>query len=187
MAGTKVVSGFGLRDVAVADVPTTGGTSPTWMDIPSVESAAFQLNVEEVEQWGDDKYQGTFYHSQKGTITVKSNKLAMEVLEKLSGNAVSTGSGGEESMYFGTDLELIPPRVMVRGIIPVRNEDGTAGEMTVYWFNCDVKTLWDNAPGGERAQLVELELQFNSFPSDQDEQGDALTGGVTHAFGRFSV
>lgn len=184
MAGTTIATGFGLRDVAIAAVPSAPDTEPVWIDIPSVESAAFKLNVEEVEQYGDDKYQGTYYHSQKGTITVKGNKLSMRVFEMLSGNTV-TSSAGKESIYFGTEAELLPPRVMVRGIVGVRYENGTTGEMTVYWFNCDVRTVWDSIPGGERAKLAEVNLMFNSYASDKDERGNAIPFGS--AFGRFEL
>jgi hypothetical protein len=183
MAGTKVATAFGLKDVAIATRPTTGSTTPTWVDIPSVESAAFKLNIEEVEQYGDDSYQGAFYHSPKGQITVKGNKLSMKVFELLSGNTVST-SGTAEIIQFGTVDELIPPRVIVRATVGVRMEDGTAGEMTAYFYNTDVKTVWDSIPGGERAKLGEVNLMFNCYISTQDEKGDAL---ATNAFGRFEL
>lgn len=176
-------TGFGLRDVAIATVPTSPGTPPNWIDIPAVESAAFKLNVSEVEQYGDDQYLGTYYHSQKGSITVKATKLSMQVFEVLSGNSVGS-AGGAESIFFGTTDELIPPRVMVRGITPVRLEDGSVGEMTSYWYNCDVKTVWDSLPGSERAKLVEVNLTFNSYISDQDHEGNPLS---SPAFGHFVV
>jgi hypothetical protein len=182
--GTKIVTTFGLRDVAIALPTETPGTEPTWYDLPSVESAAFKLNVSEVEQYGDDTFQGTFYHSQKGAITVKFNKLSMAIFEVLSGNAVTT-SAGKESMYFGTNSELIPPQVLVRALVPYRDDTtGAASSMTVYWFKCDVKTPWDNFPGGERAKIGENTLMFNTYSSQKDEKGNAVVG-VDYAFGRF--
>lgn len=186
MTATKIATGFGLRDVAIAVVPTAPDTTPVWIDVPSVESAAFKLNVEQVEQFGDDRYQGTFYHSQKGTITVKGNKLSMRVFEMLTGTTV-TSDAGMENLYFGTENELIPPRVMVRGIVPVRYEDGTTGQMTIYWFNCDCTTVFDSIPGGERAKLAEVNLTFNSYVSTTDERGNALPASVGSAFGRFEL
>ncbi len=184
--GTKIVTTFGLSDVAIALPPATPGATVTWYDLPSVESAAFKLNVSEVEQYGDDRYQGTFYHSQKGAITVKFNKLSMAIFEVLSGNATTTVSG-KESMYFGTNLELIPPQVMVRALVPYRDDTtGAASSMTVYWFKCDVKTPWDNFPGGERAKIGENTLMFNSYSSQKDDKGNAVVG-VDYAFGRFEL
>jgi hypothetical protein len=184
--GTKIATTFGLSDVAIA-VPVAGPDGePVWYDLPSVESAAFKLNVSEVEQYGDDRYQGTFYHSQKGAITVKFNKLSMAIFEMLSGNTVDSSVVGKESMYFGTNKELIPPQVLVRALVPYRNDiTGAASSMTVYWFKCDVKTPWDNFPGGERAKIGENTLVFNTYSSTKDEQGNALSGGVDYAFGRF--
>lgn len=186
MAGTRIVTPFGLRDVAVALPVTTPGTEPTWVDVPSVESAAFKLNVSEVEQYGDDTYQGTFYHTQKGSITVKFNKLSMAVFELLSGNVVRTVSGREE-MYFGTEKELIPPIVLVRALVPYRDETtGQPGEQTVYWYRCTVKTPWDNIPGGERAKLGENTMMFDSQASRVNHRGEAVVG-VNYAFGHFAV
>lgn len=182
----KTFTTFGLKDVAIAVVPTSPNTTPTWVDIPSVEQAGGKMSVSEVEQWGDDKYQGTFYHSQKCQITVKGNKHSMEVFEMLSGNTLSS-SGAVEQMYFGTEAELQPPRVMVRGTVTARNEDGTYDDMYIYWFSCDVKTLWESGPGGERAKMGEVQLQFNSYPSTVDEEGNALAGSIPYAFGRFDI
>jgi hypothetical protein len=180
-------TGFGLRDVAIALLPSGPGTTPTWVDIPSVESAAFELAVGEEKQYGDDKYQGTFYHTQEGTISVETNKLDLDVFEMLSGNTVSVDSGAD-SLYFGTESELLPPQVMVRALIPYRNDDGTTGVMRVYWFKADVTTLWSNVPGSTRAEIMSMELNFNVYPSATNEKGDpipASAGG--HAFGRFSL
>jgi hypothetical protein len=185
--GTRIITSFGLRDVAIALPVSTPGTDPTWYDLPSVESAAFKLNVGEVEQWGDDTYQDTFYHSQKGAITVKFNKISMEIFELISGNATLTSGTGEQ-MYFGTAEELIPPRLLVRATVPYRDsDDATAGSMTVYWFSCTVKTPWDSFPGGERAKLGENTLMFNSYSSTTDEKKNALSGSIASAFGRFEV
>lgn len=188
MAGTKTVSGFGLRDVAIAPRPSAPATTPSWTDVPSVESAAFKLEVGEVEQWGDDVYQGTWYHSQKGKINVKGNKLSTLVLEKLSGNTVSAVTGGKEALFIGTDLELVPPKLIVRATVPVRNSStGAAGVMEAFWFDVDCKTIWDNMPGSERAKLVEVMLEMNTYASTQDEKGDPLPAGITTAFGKLVI
>jgi hypothetical protein len=90
-------------------------------------------------------------------------------------------------MYFGTNLELIPPQVLVRAKVPYRDDTtGQPGLMTVYYFKCDVKTPWDNFPGGERAKIGENTLQFNSYASTKDDAGNALVG-VDYAFGRFEM
>jgi hypothetical protein len=187
MAGTKKMTGFGLRDVAVAARPTAPATTPVWKDIPLVESAMFKLDVKEAELWGDDRYAGTFYHSVQGKLSVKSNMIALDVFELITGTPVDTSVPGTEKMYFGTDEETLPPRLIVRGIIPTRNLDGTVGTLTVYFFNTEVKTPYENLPGSERAKIMETQLQFNCFSSEQDEKGDTLTGGVTTAFGRIDV
>ena len=82
---TKQITGFGIRDLAVALAPTAPASTPTWVDVPLVEQANYKHDVKEVELWGDDAYQGTFYHSATGKITAKVNRMALNVFELLSG------------------------------------------------------------------------------------------------------
>lgn len=185
-AGTKTFTSFGLKSVYIATPPASAGAAVTWVAIPSVEQAGFKMSVSAVEQYGDDKYQATFLHSQKGQITVKGNKYSMTALDKLSANAAVV-SAGSERMYFGTEIELRPPRVMVRAIAPIRNDDGTMDEMTLFWFNCDCQTIWDSGPQMERAKISELTMVFNTYPSTVDETGNAIPTSLGYAFGRFDV
>jgi hypothetical protein len=187
MALTKNFTGFGIRDLAVALMPAGPGGSPVWKDVPLIEQAEFKLDVKEQELWGDDRYAGTFYHSATGKITAKANRIAMNILEMLSGVDGVSNVDGSESVYFGTEAELLPPRVMVRAIVPVRNADGTAGLLTVYWFSTEVKTLWENLPGSSRAKIMEVNFVFNVFASEVDETNTPLPVDIVTAFGRIDV
>lgn len=183
----KNFTGFGIRDLAVAAVSLVATPTPVWIDVPLIEQAEFKLDVKEQELWGDDRYAGTFYHSATGKITAKANRIAMNILEMLSGVAGVSNVDGSESMYFGSENELLPPRVMVRAIVPVRNANGTAGTLTVYWFQTEVKTLWENLPGSARAKIMEVNFTFNVFASEKDEKGVVLPVNIKTAFGRIDV
>jgi hypothetical protein len=184
---TKKLTGFGIKRLDVAAVPTAPGSTPDWINVPLIEQASYKHDVKEVELWGDDRYQGTFYHSATGKISAKANRMALAVFELLSGvSGVSTADDGE-TLYFGTEDELLPPRIMVRAQVPVRNDNGTRGTMTVYWFQTEVKTLWENLPGAERAKIQEVPITFNCFSSEQDEKGDPLPAHVKTAFGKLAV
>lgn len=187
MALVKSFTGFGIRDLAVAVVPTAPATTPVWVDVPLIEQAEFKLDVKEAEVWGDDRYAGTFYHSATGKITAKANRTSMKILEMLSGVDGVSNVDGSESVYFGTEAELLPPRVMVRAIVPIRNANGTAGTLTVYWFSTEVKTLWENLPGSARAKIMETNFMFNCFASEVDEEGTTLPVDIVTAFGRIDV
>jgi hypothetical protein len=176
-------TGFGIRRVEIALAPTAPNTTPDWVHVPSVESAAFKMDVEKVDQYGDDKRQGSFNHSPKGMINIKGNKQSMRVFELVSGNAVSS-SAGKEIIEIGTDDELIPPRLIARTYTPIRNDDGTSGMQIAYFYSCDAKTTWDGVPGSERAKLAEVSIQLDCYQSEKDERGNALT---RPAFGRLEV
>lgn len=184
---TKQITGFGIRQLDVAPVPTAAASTPVWTNVPLIEQASYKHDVKEVELWGDDTYQGTFYHSATGKISAKANRLALAVFELLSGVSGVSTVGDGETLYFGTQDEEAPPRIMVRAIVPVRNANGTKGVMTVYWFQTEVKTLWENLPGSERAKIQEVPLMFNCFSSTVDEKGDTLPAHVVKAFGKLCV
>ena len=177
MALASVMTGFSLEDVAVATYPTSGGTAVTWVDVPAVIEAGFQFDVGEVEQWGDDTLIDVYYHSQKGTITVKGTKISAAVLEKLSGLTGSTYSS-VEYIDIGQTAELRPPYVMVKAKIPARTSSGTATYMTAIWYKTTVKTVWNSIPNAKRAELQEVTLEFRTFASSTDHHGDALSASV---------
>jgi hypothetical protein len=187
MTLTKNFTSFGLRKLEVAAIPTAPATTPTWIPVPLIEQAEFKLDVKEQELWGDDVYQGTFYHSATGKITAKANRTSLRIFEMLSGvNGSSTG--GTQKLYFGTDKELLPPRVLVRA--EMRGRDGDTGAETidrVYWYQAEVKTVYANL-GGARAKIQEVNLEFNTFSSIQDEQGNPIDPAVGgRAFGHREV
>jgi hypothetical protein len=183
MAGTKKVAAVGLRDLAIAARLTAVGT-PTWIDVPGATDASFKLAVSEVEQWGDDVLLGTFYHSQKGSISAKASYLAMEILEALSGNTVRS-SGGAEIIDIGTAAELTPPRVSVKAqVANARHDDGTTAVITAYFYNCSVKTVFESIPEAALGKLLEVTLNFNVYNSSTDEKGQTLSQA---AFGRLEV
>lgn len=183
MAGTKTVAAVGLRDVQVATRLTTAG-SPTWLDIPGVNDASYKQAVSEIDQWGDDTLLNTFYHSQKGTISVKTNYLAMAVLEKLSGSTV-TSSAGIESIPIGALGELNPPHVSVKATIQNAVTDtGASATIRAFFYNCTVKTVFESIPEAAHGKLMEVTLNFNVYSSATSETGATLS---EPAFGRLEL
>lgn len=172
---TMRATGFGLQRLDIAELPTGPNTTPVWHRIPLIEQANFKLDVKDTELWGDNAFQGSFYHSAKGTITAKANQLALDIVERLTGVTASSDASGGETIFFGTSKELLPPRVMVRGIVPARVQDTQPGRLTVYWFNADVKTVWDGAMSFERGKIAEVNLAFNTYSSEVDEKGNAVS------------
>lgn len=187
MALTKKFTSFGLEDLAIAVIPTTPATTPTWIDVPYIEEAVFKLDPKVAELWGDDEYQGSFFHSVTGKINAKANSTSLRVFEMLTG-VTGSSTGGTQKMYFGTRKERTPPRIMVRALMRGRDDAGLETTDIIYWYNCDVTTVYASGLQGKRGAIQEVALEFNTYRSSQDEQGnpiDPTVGGS--AFGHREV
>lgn len=183
MAGSKVVAGLGVRDFKIANRLTSPGT-PTWIDVPGVTEASFTMGVSEVDQWGDDVLYNTFYHSQKGTLAVRATFLALQVLEVLSGNPV-TSTGGPETIDIGRASELNPSRVSLKVVVEnMKNKEGDSAIMTSYFYNASVRSVWEAIPRASLGALQEITLNFNVYASDTDEEGNPTDEAV---FGRTEI
>ncbi len=183
MAGTKVATGIGLRQLQIAARLTTPGTV-AWIAVPAATDASFKMAVSSVEQWGDDQLQNTFYHSQKGTITCKASYTTMAVLEALSGNTVVSSTGVGEVISIGTLAELTPPHVAVRAVVAnARRNDGTATTISVIFYNTSAATVFTDITAST-GTLQMMTLNFETYTSDRDENGAPL---ANSAHGRLII
>lgn len=189
MAAQKVISLFGLYDLSIKYPTDTLGS---WVKVNYVNQAQYKGSVSEVEQDGDDARQGVFYHTQKGTVTVKAAEVTMAVLEKVSGTSVVSGattnplaaSGMAEILQFQTSKELTPPYVSLRATINGRRPDGSVGTCTAYWYRTTVQTAFETLPDAAYGKLDEVTLTFEAFQSPVDENNAAL---AVPSFGRIEV
>ena len=163
--GTAKVRTFGVKDLSVK-LPS--GTADVWTDIPSVIQASYKGSISEVEVYGDDQYQETWYHSAKGQISAKVTQMSMRVFEILTGNdAVS--SGGFEQIQIGEDSQMDPPTVSVRCKIKCRNEAGTVSEVTAIFYRCRCQVTFESTPDAAHGKAGEVSLTFSVLRSTVDE------------------
>lgn len=178
----------GIKRLDVALVPSVPATEPVWRQLELVVAANYKSDVKEIEWRGDDQRVGTFYWGASGTVSAKLTGLNFQSLEFLSG--VSGGSNAElgDYVFVGSTNEYTPPKVMLRATIPAKTRaTGAMKTITVIWFDCDVKTLWDGIPAGEDGKLMEVPIQFNTYHSTKDEKGNDLPASVGAVFARMSV
>jgi hypothetical protein len=182
MSATKKVASVGLRTLEICPRLTAPGT-PAWVDVTGATDASFKMAVSEVEQWGNDVLIGTFYHSQKGTISAKASFQTLAVIEQVSGNTARS-SAGVETIDIGTAAELTPPRVSVRATVKnARLENGNVATVTVVFYNCSVKTAYEDI-AMSLGKLQEMSLSMNTYVSSTDEAGAPLTNAC---YGRIDV
>ena len=177
---------FGIKKLEVAVRPTTPGTTPSWVQVPSIEQASLKASASEVKVYGDDQLQYTYVHSPEASMAVKLTKFSGPVAEVLTGNANVTVSG-KESLYIMTQKDLNPPLLIARVTLPARDDaSGTAKDLTLIFFKVSVRPIWDNF-GSERGKATELNWTFDVLSSLADEQGNALPAAVEYAMGRYDI
>lgn len=173
MAGSKTVASVGLTDLKVAPRLRTPG-SALWTDVPGVIEATYKGGVTEADQWGDDTLINTLLHSPKGIVSVRATYLAMRAFEELSGNPVTT-DGSAEEISIGTLQELIPPQVSLRAIIKNSVDvEGNPSQISFYFYNCTVKTVFENVPEATFGKLSEIVFNFSVRNSRTNEDGELL-------------
>lgn len=190
--GTAKVTTFGVEDVKIK-LPVTSYVNgdSEWIDIPAVTAASFKGSVSEVEIYGDDVYQDTWYHSQKGQLNVKCSKAAMRVFELLTGNdAVSSAGSTTEKIQIMEDSQLTPPDVAVKCTMKARTDSGAVAKVTAIFYRCRVRTTFESFPDGAHGKAGEVTLMFDVQRSEKDEYNTnnayTLPSGKA-AFGRIEL
>ena len=174
MAAPTKISTFTLTDVAVAPRPTAPASTPTWVDLPGAESSAYKGEVQEVEQYGDDRLLNTWYHSPKGSLTIKMTQQDADAIAALGYVVDKDAATSKTTIWGGTAKELIPDRLMFRAKMPYRNEvTGAVSNAMVYFFNCTAQPV-DGLGSAERAKVGEITIMAKVMPSEIDEKGDAV-------------
>lgn len=111
--------GAGLRH---AYVKTSDGNV---YDIDAVVSIEASPEQDDTEVKGDDSVKAVFSANRKETLTITANGLSMDVIQAITGNAISSSAGGAE-VAVGTVAELSPPYVEIGGLTNGKNAAGTA-------------------------------------------------------------
>lgn len=181
MALTKTLYWFGIKEFYVALRPTAPNQDPNWVRVPSIEQATVRATFSKVEVYGDNTLQYTFVHSPQVSVEVKLTKFSGPVAEILTGNT-GFSSSGKEGMYIMTSKDLNPTQVMLRLVLPAKDDaTGAAKDAEIIVFKAEVEPIWDNF-GAERGKATELSWRFNSLISTIDERGNTLPEG---SFGKY--
>lgn len=167
----NIVTVFGFER---ADFVTPGET-PTFSQIRGVTEAEITYEMEKAEIKGDDDIIAYWNHSQKGSITIKSAIIDLEVYETITGNAVSTDAGPPETseILFGTDAELTPSEFMLR--LRQRAKDPNTSDpryRDIYIFRC-VGTI--KPVGMKHGESIEVEISADMLKATTDEKGNDLS------------
>lgn len=109
MTATQKWQHFAIKEAHVSAYADAQAAS--WIQLPLVADGtlAVSCSVEEVTD-GEGKPEWHWFHSQRAALTVRCKEWAMQVLEMISGNPVSS-MPSTEAIDFGREEELTPPVV----------------------------------------------------------------------------
>lgn len=140
--------GAGLRHGYVKD------TNGVVYDIDAIVTVDASPEQDETEVKGDDALKATFAFNRKETLTITANGLSLDVLQAITGNAVSSSATGAE-IALGTTSELSPPFVEVGAYTNGKNSAGTAVVIKKVWHRVQL-----NKPVVKMAGETEFSVDF---------------------------
>jgi len=176
----KKVLGFGFER---ADIVTPGAI-PVYSRIDGVKECELAYDMDTVEVEGDDDIIGYWHHNQKGSITIKSAVIDLDVYAAITGNTVVSEAGppSADEILFGTDSELQPVEVMLRFKQRAKDPGNSSGrDRYVFCFRCIGRI---KPAGMKKGEAVEVEITANMLKSVTDEYGEDLS---EPAFGKQRI
>jgi len=178
MPATNEYLSFGITK---AEVAAYGSYPVTWTEVKIAKEGTLKYARSKIDITdGEGDHSFTWLHSPRATVTLRTAKETLRVLEIISGNNVSSAAGGQQ-LYLGTDGELTPPLVILR-LQAVATDPDAATPSRVYRQVVLFKAL-AKLPDQEMKDTAanELTMEFDCFRSTLDEAGRT----IPMAFGRF--
>lgn len=157
--------GAGLRH---AWVRTANGDI---FDIDAVVGIDATPEQDDIEIKGDDSIKATFSSGRKETLTITANGMSMDVIQAITGNAISSSAGGAD-IAVGTVSELSPPFVEIGGMTNGKTDAGTAVVIQKTWHKVQLNKITQKMAGETE---FSLEMEGTAIQTATDVTGAALS------------
>ena len=170
MAGSEKWRYFAIKEAYVSAY--SDGTAASWVELPLVAEGtlAISISAEDVTD-GEGNIEWRWFHSQRAALTIRCKDWAMQVLEMITGNPVSS-MPNTEAIDFGREEELTPP--LVRFKLIAQSVDATA-PATERYFRVLCYKVQCRFPEIGMAETTPGEVTINGdlLKSTYDTEGNA--------------
>lgn len=148
-------------------IKTADGTT---YDIEAIINIETDITQDDITVPGDDTVKATFSSGRREDMTITANAVSMDVIQAISGNAISSSAGGT-NVALGTDSELNPPFVEVGGEVTAKTIDGTSAVVRKVWHRVQLRSTDVNAGNGNELSVV---WEGTAYQATSDIAGNAL-------------
>ena len=163
------VTAFSLSHAAILD----GSTPAELADLFGVNEGSLELESDSYERTGDDKILSTTRWITKGTLSLKSNYIPLDLMAVLYGTPVVSGAEGRTMQLWTEKAMNIAPRPVV---VKAPGETDAGVPITMKFVLYKVKfgqITFDQFLSYKEGLAISLE--GDALLSDKDELGQAFT------------
>lgn len=158
----------------------TSGVAATWQEIEIVSDGQLTYGIGQAEVTdGEGELDSIFYHSRRVSLTLTCRKTVMAILERLTGNAVSSANGVER-IRFGTAGDLTPPLLRFKLVSRSLDDSNNQRYRIVYLYKCQSRIP---SVGMAGTTVGEVNLEATAFKSTDDHGGKT----IPTAFGEIGI
>ena len=159
------VTAFSLSHAAILD----GTTAAELADLFGVNEGSLELETDTYERTGDDKILSTNRWITKGTLSLKSNYIPMDLMAKIYGTPVVSGAGGlTMQLWTEKSMNIAPRPVVVEA--PGETEDGVPTKMKFVLYKVKFGQITFDQFLSYKEGLA-ISLEGDALLSEKDELG----------------
>lgn len=173
------VTAFSLSHAAILD----GETAAELADLYGVNEGSLELESDSYERTGDDKILSTTRWITKGTLSLKSNYLPLDMIAALYGTPVVSGADGISMQLWTEKAMNIKPRPV---LVQAPGEDADGNPMTMKFVLYKVKfgqITFDQFLSYKEGLAVSFD--GDALLSDVDELGAEFTDDLGARIGKI--
>lgn len=173
------ITAFSLSHAGILD----GSTAAEIADLYGVNEGSLELETDQYERTGDDRILSTTRWITKGTLSLKSNYIPLDMLASLYGTPVVSGAEGlTMQLWTEKGMNIKPHPVVVQA--PGETEDGTPLTFKIVLYKVKFGQFTFDQFFSYKEGLA-VSFDGDALLSDKDELGAEFTDGLGARIGKI--